>query len=154
MSNTYEQLTTFYVDGNMFGIEVLNVQEVAGSPLVFSVPLAPSFVRGLVNLRGQIATAIGLRELFDKSSKDIESRMSVICKIDGNLVSLIVDSIGEVVEVEESRFETVPDTIPQQVRRFIKGVYKMNGAFLSVLDLEALASELSPSTEADSGRNN
>lgn len=107
-----------------------------------------------MNLRGQIATAIGLRELFDKSSKDIESRMSVICKIDGNLVSLIVDSIGEVVEVEESRFETVPDTIPQQVRRFIKGVYKMNGAFLSVLDLEALASELSPSTEADSGRNN
>lgn len=147
-----EQLTTFYVDGDLFGIEVLRVQEVTGSPSVFAVPLAPPFVRGLVNLRGQIATALGLREVFSKSGNGSENQMSVICKVDGNLVSLIVDSIGDVVEVDGSKFESVPDTIPSEIRRFIKGIYKMNGALLSVLDLEALAKELSPSTEAASER--
>ncbi len=145
-----EQLTTFYVDGDLFGIEVLRVQEVTGTPSMFAVPLAPEFVRGLVNLRGQIATALGLREIFSKEGKNDGNQMSVICKIEGNLVSLIVDSIGDVVEVESSAFEPVPDTIPAQIKRFIKGIYKMNGALLSVLDLEAIAKELSPGTEAAS----
>lgn len=151
-SSAIEQLTTFVIDGDLFGIEVMKVQEVTGTPLVFGVPLAPSFVRGLVNLRGQIATALGLREIFSKPPKVSGDLMSVVCKIDGNLVSLIVDSIGDVVEIDGSRFEPPPDTIPPEVRRFIKGIYKMNGALLSVLDLETLAKELSPSTEAGAGR--
>lgn len=142
-----EQLTTFYVGDDLFGIEVLKVQEVTGNPLVVPVPLAPSFVGGLINLRGQIATALGLRELFGTSAKAPEERMSVVCRTDGNLISLIVDSIGEVLEVERSQFEGTPDTISPHVRRFVKGIYKMNGVLLSVLDLESLAKELSPSSE-------
>lgn len=149
-----EQLTTFYVDGDLFGIEVMKVQEVAGRPNLFEVPLAPRFVKGLVNLRGQIATALELREIYAKPQKQDQQQMSVICKIDGNLVSLLVDSIGDVVEVNSSDFESVPDTIPLQVRRFIKGIYKMNGTLLSVLDLEALAKELSPDNETTTNLNN
>ena len=141
------QLTTFYIGEDLFGIEVMKVQEVTGTPLVVPVPLAPNFVRGLINLRGQIATALGMRELFGKDMQSQEEQMSVVCKIDGNLVSLIVDSIGDVVEVENARFESPPDTIPSGVRRFIKGIYKMNGALLSVIDLEILSKELSPSDE-------
>lgn len=148
-----EQLTTFQVDGDMFGIEVTKVQEVTGSPSVFKVPLAPPFVKGLINLRGQIATALGLREVFQKNPRD-EEQMSVVCKIDGNLVSLIVDSIGDVVEVDKSKFELPPDTISPEIRRFVKGIYKMNGVLLSVLNLETLSKELSPSTEIVGALNN
>lgn len=147
----FEQLTTFQVDGDLFGIEVTKTQEVTGSPTVFKVPLAPPFVMGLINLRGQIATALGLREVFHKATKD-KDQMSVVCKIDGNLVSLIVDSIGDVVEVEKSKFEPPPDTVSPDIRRFVKGIYKMNGVLLSVLNLDTLARELSPPSEVAGAR--
>lgn len=148
------QVTTFNVAGEVFGIEVMKVQEVTGNSSIFEVPLAPSFVRGLVNLRGQIATALGLREVFSMPAGAMQGQMSVICKIDGNLVALIVDSIGDVVEVDGAKFEAVPDTVPAHVRRFVKGIYKLNGTLLSVLDLEAIAKELSPATESAGGLNN
>lgn len=140
-----ELITTFFIDSEMYGLEVAQVQEVTRHQLVKPVPLAPKFVRGLINLRGQIATALGLRELFKKTEKEKKSEeMTVVCKIDGNLVSLIVDSIGDVVEVEKSYFERAPHTIPAEIRKYIKGIYKMNGSLLSVLDLEMISKELSP----------
>ncbi len=148
-----EQLTTFYVGHELFGIEVMKVQEVTGNPHVVPVPLAPEFVRGLVNLRGQIATAVGLSELFaQKKNENKKEEMSVVCKSEGNLISLVVDSIGDVVEVDRHKFEKTPDTVPQTLRRFVKGVYKMDGVLLSVLDIETIFKELSPISEA-SGRN-
>ncbi len=138
-----EQLTTFYIAGDLFGIEVMKVQEVTGRASIVPVPLAPGFVRGLVNLRGQIATALGLRDLFGKTTSLEQEQVSVVCKIDGNLVSLIVDSIGDVVEVDSLQFESPPDTIPHGIRRFIKGIYKMDKTLLSVIDLDTLSKELS-----------
>lgn len=152
--NSSPQLTTFYIDGDLFGIEVMKVQEVTGQPDVFGVPLAPGYVRGLINLRGQIATALGLREVFKKAPISAASQMSVVCKIDGNLVSFLVDSIGDVLEADGARIEPPPDSIPFEVRRFLKGIYKMNGAFLSVLDLETLSQELSPTAETAAERKN
>lgn len=142
-----ELITTFYIDSNLFGLDVRQVQEVTKHQQMKIVPLAPEFVRGLINLRGQIATAIGLRELFLKESCIQEEELSVVCKVDGNLVSLIVDSVGDVVELEKVNFEPPPHTIPAKIRKFIKGIYKMNGKLLSVLDLEELSKELSSITD-------
>lgn len=144
-----EQLTTFYIGKELFGLEVMKVQEVTGNLDIVSVPLAPNFVLGLVNLRGQIATAIGLRELFSKSiNNKNENEMSVVCKTESNLVSLVVDSIGDVVEVDRVRFEKTPDTVPANLKKFIKGIYKMDGVLLSVLDIEIIYKELSPINES------
>ena len=145
-------VTTFYVGNSYYGLEVMKVQEVTGTPTIVPVPLAPKFVQGLINLRGQLATALGLRELFQSTEAATPEQMSVVCRIDGNLVSLIVDAIGDVVEADTSVFEPAPNTMPSSVRRFVKGIYKMNGALLSVLDLEAISKELSPTNEnRDSG---
>lgn len=139
-----EQLTTFVIDGDLFGVEVTKVQEVTGQLSIHRVPLAPSFVLGLINLRGQIATALSLRSVFKKKEFVNGEQMSVVCKIDGNLMSMMVDSIGDVLEVESNNFESTPETISKDIRHFIKGVYKINNSLLSVLDLETLAKELSP----------
>lgn len=149
-----EQLTTFYIGKNLYGIEVMRVQEVTGSPAIVEVPLAPKFVRGLINLRGQIATALGLRELFGIAQAEVQNQMSVVCKIDGNLVSLIVDSIGDVVEVSDKDFEKPPETMPTGVRRFIKGIYKMKDSLLNVIDLDLLSKELSSSKDLNENRIN
>ncbi len=147
-----ELLTTFSIGSDLFGIEVMKVQEVTGTPKVVPVPQAPAFVRGLINLRGQLATALGLRELFGSSVAEKVDQMSVVCRMEGNLVSLMVDSIGDVVEAESRGFENPPDTMPPGVRKFVKGIYKMNGQLLSVLDLEKISKELSPSVDSADGR--
>ena len=152
MSQT-EQLTTFYVNNELFGIQVHKVQEVTNKPIVFKVPLSPPFVKGLINLRGQIATALGLRVIFANQDIESESEMSVVCKIDGNLISLIVDKIGDVVEVDKEQFELPPDTLQANIRNYIKGIYKLNGQLLSILDLDMLAKELSPNNDSSNGRN-
>src|SRR5690606_36185363 len=142
-AKSIEQLTTFYVGHELFGIDVMKVQEVTGKPTIIPVPLAPGFVLGLINIRGQISTALGLQELF-KSGTSPEDHMTVVCKVDGNLVSLIVNSIGDVVEVESKNFETPPDSLPESIRRYIKGIYKLESGFLSVINLETISNELSP----------
>lgn len=148
-----ELLTTFHIGDDFFGIEVMKVQEVTSTPIIVPVPLAPQFVRGLINLRGQLATAMGLRELFKvENSVVVPNPMSVVCRIEGNLVSLIVDSIGDVVEADGRDFEPPPDTLPEGLKQFVKGIYKMNGKLLSVLDLDKISKELSPTSETNDGR--
>lgn len=148
---TTDLITTFQIGTDLFGIEVMNVQEVAKQAKTVPVPLAPGFVRGLVNLRGQLATAIGLREMFNHPCADSRTdEMSVICKMDGNLVSLIVDSIGDVVEIELASIEPPPHTLPVEIRKYIKGICKSNGEFLSLLDVTKISHELSPTNETTS----
>ena len=130
------QFSTFYVSNRLYGLDVTAVQEVTRTLPVTQVPLAPSFVCGLINLRGQIATAINLKELFELESRTLASEpMNVVCKGDGLLISLLVDQIGDVVEVEESFFEPTPDTIEPSVSRFMTGIYKITGSLLSILDV-------------------
>jgi len=139
--NSNIQLTTFYVGNELYGIEVMKVQEVTGQPNITPVPLSPKFIRGLINLRGQIATAVGMAELMD-AEKIKNEEMTVVCKVDGNLISLVVDSIGDVVEVQSEDFENSPDTLPAKIKSYIKGIYKLNGTFLSVIDIDSILKEI------------
>ncbi len=143
------QLTTFSLGEYKYGIDVMKVQEVTNSLPMTKVPIAPNYVRGLINLRGQIATAIGLRELFGLGqSQPDTTRMTVICKIDGALLSLLVDSIGDVIEIPDVDYEPVPDTVQGQIRKFMSGVYKTKEAILSIIDLDKLNEELNRTSEA------
>lgn len=150
-SPTARQLTTFSLGNNIYGIDVMRVQEVTNTLPVTRIPIAPDYVCGLINLRGQIATAIGLHQLFGIGSEGSgDSKMTVICKFDGALMSLFVDSIGDVIEISESDCEPVPDTIKGPVRKFMSGVYKTKGQILSIVDLDKLASTLNQNLEKQS----
>lgn len=143
-STKLSQFTTFYIGESLFGIEVMRVQEVTKSLPIFKVSLAPDFLIGLINLRGQISTAMCLRTLFKMDHSQITTNFGVVCRHEGNLVSLVVDSIGDVLEIESSKYEDAPETIPQSVKKYIKGIYKLEGELLSVLNLDILLNELSP----------
>jgi purine-binding chemotaxis protein CheW len=141
------QLSTFSLGSNLYGIDVSAVQEVTASLPILKVPLAPPFIKGLINLRGQIATAIELSALIGAVSKvetETADWMSLICRLDGHIVSLLVDSIGDVIEVPEENFESVPMTIPEPERNFLSGVYKIDGCLICVFDpkkIGAIANE-------------
>jgi len=130
-----DQLTTFWVAGHYFGVPVTVVQEVLRFQAMTRVPLAPPVVRGLINLRGQIVTAIDLRRRLGLPERAPERRpMNVVLRIEESAVSLLVDEIGEVMEVERRLFEPPPDTLRSFGRELVRGVYKLPEHLLLVLD--------------------
>lgn len=131
------QLCTFYADGLYFGIDVREVQEVLQYQDMVRVPLAADVVQGLINLRGQIVTAIDLRRRLDLSPRDGSvDPMNVVVRSDDGAVSLLVDEIGDVVEVDERSFEAAPETLTGRARDLIEGVFKLDGQLLLVLDAQ------------------
>ncbi len=134
-----KQFSTFYVSNRLYGIDVMRVQEITKALPMTRVPLAPVYVKGLINLRGQISTAICLRDLFKINPTQENDQMNVVCRINDLLVSFLVDRIGDVLELESKDYELVPDTIPPTIRKFIKGVYKVPGDLLSIVDVEQVA---------------
>ena len=131
------QFCTFYLDKLLFGVELKGVQEVIRSLDMTKVPLAPAVVSGLINLRGQIVTAVDLRRRLELEPRpEGMLPMNVVVRSDDGAVSLLVDEIGDVVEVEEDSFEPPPETLRGSVRTIILGVHKLNDRLLDVLDIE------------------
>ncbi len=131
------QFCTFLVDGLFFGVEVLQVQEVIRYQEMTRVPLAPNVVGGLINLRGQIVTAIDLRRLRGMSERSKENLpMNVVVRTNEGAVSLLVDEIGDVVTVEPELFERTPETLSGVARDLLSGVYKLKNRLLLILDTE------------------
>lgn len=132
-----QQLCTFFADGQFFGVPVQKVQEVIRYQEMTRVPLVPPVVRGLINLRGQIVVAIDLRRRLGLSDRaEGQLPMNVIVRTDDGAVSLLVDEIGDVLEVEEDTFEAPPETLQAASRELVLGVHKLSKHLLLVLDTE------------------
>lgn len=131
------QLCTFVLGDLLFGVDVTHVQEVIRYQEMTAVPLASSIVRGLINLRGQIVTAIDMRaRLALPPRSGGEMPMNVVARTSDGVVSLLVDEIGDVLEVEERSFERPPETMPAVLRELVPGVFKLEGRLLLLLDVE------------------
>lgn len=129
------QFCTFYLGDLFFGVKVENVQEVFRYQEMTRVPLAPSVVRGLINLRGQIITAIDLRTRLGMDElPEGKMPMNVVVRTEEGIVSLLVDEIADVLEVSEDSFERPPDTIDEITRELVLGVYKLENKLLLILD--------------------
>src|SRR5262245_58241723 len=125
MAESY-QYCTFYVAGHYFGLDVLKVQEIIRYQEMTRVPLAPPVIRGLINLRGQIVTAIDLRRRLEMSDRPADQLpVNVVVHTDDGAVSLLVDEIGDVVNVSEKLFEGPPETLRGTARELIRGAYKL-----------------------------
>lgn len=129
------QFCTFFLDGLFIGVEVSRVQEVIRYQELTQVPLTPPVIAGLMNLRGQIVTAIDLRRRLgmpDRSGDELP--INVVVRSSEGAMSLLVDQIGDVMEVSEDAFELPPQTLTGDARELILGAYKLEGQLLLVLD--------------------
>lgn len=132
-----KQFATFFLNGLFFGIEVLKVQEVIRYQEMTRVPLAPRMIEGLINLRGQIVTAIDLRRRLELPPRpEGQLPMNVVVRTEEGAVSLLVDEIGDVVEIADDSYERPPETLNGVARELIRGVYKLKGCLLLILDTE------------------
>ncbi len=129
------QLCTFYLDNQYFGVDAQSVQEVIRYQEMTNVPLTHECVRGLINLRGQIVTAIDMRKRLGMPERTSDRLpMNVVVRADDGAVSLLVDRIGDVIEVSDDIFELPPETARGVAKELIQGAYKLNGQLLLVLD--------------------
>jgi len=133
---THGMFVTMTIANQIFGIPVLKVQDVLGPQNIAHVPLAPSEVLGSLNLRGRIVTAVdarirlGLQPLADRSKS-----MSVVVEHDGELYSLVVDKVGEVMSLPEADYERNPATLDIRWQEVSSGIYRLQGTLLVVLDV-------------------
>jgi len=131
------QYCTFFLDGMLFGIEAARVQEVLRFHEITAVPRAPRSVRGLLNLRGEIVTAIDLRRrlsLPDRTSARLP--LNVVLRDGGAAVSLLVDEIGDVIDVDPAIFERAPQTLQGPFRELVTAACQLGDRLLLVLDTE------------------
>ena len=131
------QFATFEVDDQLFGVEVDTVQEVLSYNEYTPVPLAPPAVGGLFNLRGQVIAAVDLRVQLGLARQALRGPvMNVILRGDGEPVSLLVDRIGEVVDLDDDEFEPPPDTLSGPTRELVVGTFKLDGRLMLALDAD------------------
>jgi len=132
-----QQFCTFYLDKLMFGVDLEKVQEVIRYLEITEIPLAPRVVSGLMNLRGQIVAAVDLRKRLGMADRPEEMQpMNVVIRTADGAVSLLVDEIGDVVEVTDESFERPPETLQGHVRELILGIHKLEKRLIHVLNTD------------------
>jgi purine-binding chemotaxis protein CheW len=129
------QLCTFFLNNMLFGIDVTDVQEVIRHQPITPVPLASKVVTGLINLRGQIVTALDLRARLGLPPRAADSEpMNVVVRRPEGVICLLVDEVGDVVDVDEANFEEPPSTMPASAQYLVLGAYKLDQQLLVFLD--------------------
>lgn len=136
MTTMLNQICTFRLDDLHFGVPVEDVQEVTRYRELTSVPLASKTIGGLINLRGQIVTAIDLRQRLQLPPLEEGESMKVIIRTDDGPAALLVDEIGDVIEVTDDVKEPPPPTLGGVTRELVNSVFKLKGRVLLVLDTE------------------
>lgn len=132
---------TLYVDNQLFGIDVLVVRDVLRSQKITPIPLAPSFVIGALNLRGRIVTAIDIRAKLGIPHKvNTAKSMNIVVEYQNELYSLLVDRVGEVLNLSNDDFEQSPGNLDSRWKNASEGVYRLKNELMVVLDINQLLS--------------
>ncbi|MCK5576244.1 MAG: chemotaxis protein CheW, partial [Sphingomonadales bacterium] len=129
-----KEYVTIHLGNQLFGIPVLSVHDVHKTGTITPIPLAPSSVAGVLNLRGKIVTAIDLRLHLGFPPRDEDAKsMSVVIEHHGESYSLLIDEVGEVLAISDSKFERNPVTLDDRLREVSGGVYRLDGELMIIL---------------------
>ncbi|MEA2102533.1 MAG: chemotaxis protein CheW [Thermodesulfobacteriota bacterium] len=131
------ELATFYVGEALYGMNILKVQEINKLMDSTSVPQAPEYVRGILNLRGQIVTVLDLKRKLGLEYAEISPlSRNIVVQLRGEYFGFLVDSIGDVVRVDLDKVEDAPANIGGVQGDFFDGVFKTEKALIGILNIE------------------
>jgi len=137
-----QEYVTFTIAGQLFGIPVLQVQDVLAGGDITRIPLAPPEIAGALNLRGRIVTAVDVRIRLGlrprRANEGSKQQMSIVVDHNGELYSLAVDEVGEVLTLDQGNFGRNPPTLDPKIREFSLGIHRLKDQLLVVLDVEGL----------------
>lgn len=136
------QWVTFILDDEVYGMNVMQVQEVLRITEIAPVPGAPKYVLGIINLRGNVVTVIDTRTRFGLTSKQPDDLTRIIvAEVEGNVIGMLVDSVAEVVYLHQSEIETAPNVNSDESSRFIQGVSSREDQLLILVDVDKFLTE-------------
>ncbi len=140
-----ERVATLFIGGQTFGVSLLEIRDILTLEHIFSIPLAPPTILGSINLRGRIVTVINLRECLGLKSTPIGDgalRYCMTVEFRGCLYGLLVDRIGDIVQVSEELRKPVPSTLSSNWRSICSGIYLVENALLLQLNTASLLDQL------------
>jgi purine-binding chemotaxis protein CheW len=131
------EMCSVRVGQTLYGVPIMRILEILGAPSTRPVPLAPSYIGGLVHYRGEVLTTVSLRRLLDMPAREAAQDILVFEGADGYF-GLLVDEVGEVMTVLPADFEGNPSTLDDRRKALFAGTYKLKDALLVMLDPERL----------------
>lgn len=142
-SEPVSRWVTFQLEDETYGIDVMQIREVLRSQEISPVPGAPSYVLGIINLRGNVVAIIDTRSRFGLPSReDVDDASRILILEAGDyVVGFLVDSVSEVAELQNDQIETAPDTGSRDASRFISGLYNRKEGLLILVDANKLLSD-------------
>lgn len=132
------QYCGFKIGDEEYGIPVMEVQEVIKPQMVTPIPLASEFIRGLINLRGQIVSCLSLRRLFGQDDNLEKDHMNIIVRGDEGLFSLVVDEVTDIIDIKNDDVEKAPDTINPNLKKYVDKIFKRENGLVILLDIKKL----------------
>ena len=142
VGNKHRQCVTFRLDDEIYGINVMLVQEVLRVTDIAPVPGAPGYVIGIINLRGNVVTVVDMRMRFGLSPRDMDDATRiVIIETEKQTVGMVVDSVSEVVNIYSNEIESAPNVGNDETARYIEGVVSRGEHLLILVDLNKLLND-------------
>jgi purine-binding chemotaxis protein CheW len=135
------QVVIFQLGQEYYGIPILGVQEIILTQLPTKIPNAPEFFKGIINLRGNVIPVIDLGQRFKIATEAGQEQRYVVLEVKGNILSIIVDSVSEVLAISESNVKSPGEGFKAFDNRFIKGILPLDQRLIILLDIDKLFSE-------------
>jgi purine-binding chemotaxis protein CheW len=136
------QCVTFTLENEIYGINVMQVQEVLREVEVAPVPGAPHYVLGIINLRGNVVSVIDARTRFGLPTKDSDDMTRIIViEVQQQIIGILVDSVAEVVDINRKEVDSAPNVGNAESAKYIDGVVSRGDMLLILVDLNKLLSD-------------
>lgn len=140
LSHSQRQVCAFTLGEHLFGIDIQFIQEVFRFQECTPIPLTPSLVTGLLNLRGKIVMAVDLRQRLGLAARPVDKLpTNIVVRMEEGILSFLVDELFDIMTLGNEQFEEVPDTLSESERRFVTGCYKLEKRLLIMLDAPQIA---------------
>jgi purine-binding chemotaxis protein CheW len=135
------QIVVFGIDGEEFGVDIMQVSIIEKGMEIFKIPNTPDFIEGVVNLRDKVITLLNLRKKFGFASRDLdENTRFIIVKEGTNSFGLIVDEVKEILAIDETSIEKAPQTLGKLSGEYITEIIKTDSRIILLLNLNSLLS--------------
>lgn len=144
-----KQITTFYLDGLYYGIDVMSIQEVTKEVPITKVLRSQKQVSGLINLRGRVAMAVELGFVVSETYKRPGEFMTIVCEYEGSLYSFLVDTVGDVISFEQSAQGRVPETTDGGMKNIVSGVFQTEKGLLRIIEVKNIIKTLEGTTQGE-----
>jgi purine-binding chemotaxis protein CheW len=135
------QLLTFKLGNEIYGIEINKVREILTYPIVTPIPDASKWVKGVINLRGEVAPIIDLRVRFNVNNDPIYDERTIIIAVkthDTRMIGLVVDEVSDMENVELDKLYPAPDMGTSIAPKYLKGLFKKEEKMIVILDIDKI----------------